>query len=220
VGTLDNKLILEKEIEDLEKQEVPKTEEQEFYDKSYEWYILYVMGGLEHKLRQKIEDLTRLKKYEKKIKNVIVPVAKKVIVEQNKKKERVECIFSSYIFIQANLDEELCERIATLEGSFYFLGARSRETSSSGIPYPMHVKDLDLLFSAMNKFKETDNCLYLQFAIGDYVKITSGVFRNCRGKIKNIYNNKVTVESDYLSAADIKEIPLHTIEKIDFESEY
>ena len=190
----------------------------EYYNQDFKWYILYVMSGFENRLKQKISELTKIKKFEKRLNNILVPIAKKIIVEQNKKKERIECVFTSYIFIQANLDDELYNRISNFEGVFYFLG--SSKDMEKTLPLSMNNEDIDLLFNAISKFKETDNYLYLQFAVGDYVKITSGVFRNCRGRIKVIHNNKVTISSEYLSAADIKEIPIHTIEKIDIDSEY
>lgn len=189
-----------------------KTKTYDEGETEFRWYILYVMITKEHKVKRKIEDIQKKEPdFSELIKEVLVPISTSIVFTNNKKKEKIECIFSGYIFFHAKLTMELYYKIMSIYDIIKFLG--KTEDQQFSLPCYMNDDEINRVFNSIDFYKEKSSYAP-DFVKGDYVRITFGVFRNYKGRIKSVHNGKVSIQSDFMNAADIKDIPIFAIEKI------
>ncbi len=148
------------------------------------WYAIHTYAGYENavarNLKQRIESLGM----ENNIFNVIVPTEKKIKIKAGKRVEEEEKIYPGYVLV---------EMIVT-DDSWFVVRNTPRVTGFVGsgiVPVPLEKKEVDLLFSRMNKeeIKHT-----IDLAVDDVVKITDGPFKDLEGKISGVDDNRGKVK--------------------------
>lgn len=148
------------------------------------WYAIHTYAGYENavarNLKQRIESLGM----ENNIFNVIVPTEKKIKIKAGKRVEEEEKIYPGYVLV---------EMIVT-DDSWFVVRNTPRVTGFVGsgiVPVPLEKKEVELLFSRMNKeeIKHT-----IDLAVDDVVKITDGPFKDLEGKISGVDDNRGKVK--------------------------
>lgn len=148
------------------------------------WYAIHTYAGYENavsrNLKQRIESLGM----ENNIFNVIVPTEKKIKIKAGKRVEEEEKIYPGYVLV---------EMIVT-DDSWFVVRNTPRVTGFVGsgiVPVPLEKKEVDLLFSRMNKdeIKHT-----IDLTVDDVVKITDGPFKDLEGKISGVDDNRGKVK--------------------------
>ena len=140
------------------------------------WYAIHTYAGYENavarNLKQRIESLGM----EDKIFAVIVPTEKKIKVKGGKRVEEEEKIYPGYVLVDMIVTDD----------SWYVVRNTPRVTGfvGSGVhPVPLDQKEIDMLFSRMNK-GETEHMIDL--SIGDLVKVADGPFKDFEGKVGEV----------------------------------
>lgn len=148
------------------------------------WYAIHTYAGYENavarNLKQRIESLGM----EENIFNVIVPTEKKIKIKAGKRVEEEEKIYPGYVLV---------EMIVT-DDSWFVVRNTPRVTGFVGsgvVPVPLEKKEVDSLFSRMNKDEVKHT---IDLAVDDVVKITDGPFKDLEGKISGVDDNRGKVK--------------------------
>ncbi len=148
------------------------------------WYAIHTYAGYENavarNLKQRIESLGM----EDRIFNVIVPTEKKIKIKGGKRVEEEEKIYPGYVLVEMMVTDD----------SWYIVRNTPRVTGfvGSGVyPVPLETKEVETLFSRMNKdeLKHT-----IDLVIDDIVKITDGPFKDLEGKVNEVDDKRGKVK--------------------------
>lgn len=144
------------------------------------WYAIHTYAGYENavarNLKQRIESLG----VEDRIFNVLVPTEKKIKIKGGKRVEEEEKIYPGYILVDMIVTDD----------SWFVVRNTPRVTGfvGSGVhPVPLDKKEVDELFSRMNK-EEVKHTIDL--ALEDIVKIVDGPFKDLEGKVSEVDDNR------------------------------
>lgn len=144
------------------------------------WYAIHTYAGYENavarNLKQRIESLG----VEDRIFNVLVPTEKKIKIKGGKRVEEEEKIYPGYILVDMIVTDD----------SWFVVRNTPRVTGfvGSGVhPVPLDKKEVDELFSRMNK-EEVKHTIDL--AVEDIVKIVDGPFKDLEGKVSEVDDNR------------------------------
>lgn len=144
------------------------------------WYAIHTYSGYENavlrNLKQRVESLGLTDK----IFDVIVPIEKKIKVKGTKRVEVEEKIYPGYVLVDMIVDDN----------SWYVVRNTPRVTGFVGsgvIPVPLDQKELDYIFSRMEK---SDIAHDIVIEVGEIVSIIDGPFKNYEGKVSEIDNVK------------------------------
>jgi transcriptional antiterminator NusG len=170
------------------------------------WYAIHTYAGYENavsrNLKQRIESLGM----EDRIFNVLVPTEKKIKIKGGKRVEEEEKIYPGYVLVDMIVTDD----------SWYVVRNTPRVTGfvGSGVyPVPLEKKEVDTLFSRMNKddVKHT-----IDLAIDEIVKIVDGPFKDLEGKVSEVdhdhgkikvlvsmFGRETPVELDFLQVKKI-----------------
>jgi transcriptional antiterminator NusG len=148
------------------------------------WYAIHTYAGYENavarNLKQRIESLGM----EDRIFNVLVPTEKKIKIKSGKRVEEEEKIYPGYVLVDMIVTDD----------SWYVVRNTPRVTGfvGSGVfPVPLDKKEVDTLFSRMNK-EEVKHTIDL--AIDEMVKIVDGPFKDLEGKVSEVDDSRGKVK--------------------------
>lgn len=148
------------------------------------WYAIHTYAGYENavarNLKQRIESLGM----EDRIFNVLVPTEKKIKIKSGKRVEEEEKIYPGYVLVD----------MVVTDDSWYVVRNTPRVTGfvGSGVfPVPLDKKEVDTLFSRMNK-EEVKHTIDL--AIDEMVKIVDGPFKDLEGKVSEVDDSRGKVK--------------------------
>lgn len=140
------------------------------------WYAIHTYSGYENavlrNLKQRIESLS----LEDKIFEVIVPVEKKIKVKGNKRVEVEEKIYPGYILVNMIVDDNTWYQVRNTPRVTGFVG-------SGTTPVPLTKKELDYIFSRMNK---TETLHDIAIEEGEVVSIIDGPFKDYEGRVSEV----------------------------------
>ena len=144
------------------------------------WYAIHTYAGYENavcrNLKQRIESLGM----EDRIFNVLVPTEKKIKIKGGKRVEEEEKIYPGYVLVDMIVNDD----------SWYVVRNTPRVTGfvGSGVhPVPLDKKEVDTLFSRMNK-EEVKHTIDL--SIDETVKIIDGPFKDLEGKVSEVDDSR------------------------------
>jgi transcriptional antiterminator NusG len=121
---------------------------------------------------------------EDRIFNVLVPTEKKIKIKGGKRVEEEEKIYPGYVLVDMIVTDD----------SWYVVRNTPRVTGfvGSGVfPVPLDKKEVDSLFSRMNK-EEVKHTIDL--AIDETVKIVDGPFKDLEGKVSEVDDSRGKVK--------------------------
>jgi transcription antitermination factor NusG len=155
----------------------------------YQWYILFVASGKEFKIRDKIY---RLDNFQNKIIQIWIPSINRFIHIKGKKEVIRETFFNSYVFLLIDLDVDFFRRITEIEDVFCFLW--NRGLYSKDPPSPIPFEQIQIAEQIIEKMRKEIILPCSQFANGDYVRISSGIFKNLKGFVKEIRKHFIIID--------------------------
>ncbi len=148
------------------------------------WYAIHTYAGYENavarNLKQRIESLGM----EDRIFNVLVPTEKKIKIKSGKRVEEEEKIYPGYVLVDMIVTDD----------SWYVVRNTPRVTGfvGSGVfPVPLDKKEVDTLFSRMNK-EEVKHTIDL--SVDETVKIVDGPFKDLEGKVSEVDDSRGKVK--------------------------
>ncbi len=153
-------------------------------DAQRNWYAIHTYAGYENavarNLKQRIESLGM----EDRIFNVLVPTEKKIKIKGGKRVEEEEKIYPGYVLVDMIVNDD----------SWYVVRNTPRVTGfvGSGVnPVPLEKKEVDMLFSRMNKDEVKHT---IDLALDETVKIVDGPFKDLEGKVSEVDDSRGKVK--------------------------
>lgn len=145
-------------------------------EKDRNWYTIQTYSGYENavvrNLKQRIESLG----LEDKIFNVLVPTERVIKIKNGKRVEEDVRIYPGYVLVDMIVNEDTWFAVRNTPRVTGFVG-------SGTIPVPVTETELAEIFSRM---KGGHLVHTLDAAVGDYISIVDGPFKDLDGKISEI----------------------------------
>lgn len=166
------------------------------------WYVVHTYSGYEQavarNLRQRIETIPGMKDL---IFEVLVPSEEKIEIKNGKRKEKNETVFPGYVLVNMVVTDE----------SWYIVRNTPRVTGFVGAgttPVPLTETEFQQLSKRM---AEDKTILTADLALGEYVMIIDGPFKDMEGRVSevdpksgrvkvtvNMFGRETPVELDFL----------------------
>jgi transcriptional antiterminator NusG len=149
------------------------------------WYVVHTYSGYENKVKANIEKIIENTKMEDQILEVSVPMQDVIEVKNGIKKLVQKKMFPGYVLLHMVMNDDVWYVVRNTRGVTGFVGPDSKQ--------PVPLTDLEMRSMGI-KNKE----LTVDFEIGETVMVTSGVWENTTGLIKQINTHKqiVTISVD------------------------
>jgi transcriptional antiterminator NusG len=143
------------------------------------WYIIQVQGGLEDKLKAKLEKKVQKDGLTDKIKAVLVP--KEKVKEVKKGEERVveKKLLPGYLLVDMELTDEMWSYMKKIGGVGNFIGNVK--------PKPVSEEEIQKF---LKRQQTEEPKLKVEFKKGDTVRIKEGPFENIEGTVEEVLTDK------------------------------
>ena len=162
----------------------------------FKWYVIHTYSGYETQVSHAIKErliATNLDKFASKL---VVPVQKKIIVNDGKKKEISERLFPGYVLANMQLTDEVWYLIRNTDHVTGFIGTGNK-------PTPLSEAEAKSILQYMKmdvpKFEA-------KFKVGDSVKVLEGPFKDFLGKVDSI--NEDQGKAKVLISSFGREVPV------------
>ena len=149
-------------------------------DNTAKWYVISVPPRYENRVKKALQQRIEATESQDLIKEVLVPVQKKIVIKKGKQEIIEENIFPGYVLVNMVLNEKTWELINNTEGVKGFV-------RTDKYPKPLPEKQVQAIMKyteiAPPEFK-------VSFSIGEAVKVIEGPFKDAIGNIKKIDDEK------------------------------
>ena len=143
-------------------------------------YVIHTYSGYENKVKANLERLIHTANMENMIFNVVVPIEDEVEVKDGKKKVVPRKVFPGYVLVDMVVDEHSWYVVRNTTGVTGFVGSEKH-------PIPLTDAEAKRILKSTG---EEELKPELDIAVGDVVRINSGVFENYTGSIVEIDQEK------------------------------
>lgn len=149
------------------------------------WYVVHTYSGYENKVKANIEKTIESLKLQDQILEVSVPMQDVIEVKNGVKKRVQKKLFPGYVLLHMVMNDDVWYVVRNTRGVTGFVGPDSKQ------PVPLTEAEM----RSMGIMKDE---VEVDFEIGDTVTVTSGVWENTTGVIKQINTHKqiVTISVD------------------------
>lgn len=145
------------------------------------WYVIHTYSGYENKVKANLERLIHTANMGNMIFNVVVPVEDEVEIKDGKKKVVPRKVFPGYVLVDMIVDEHSWYVVRNTTGVTGFVGSEKH-------PIPLTDAEAKRILKSMGE--EQEHKPELDVAVGDVVRINSGVFENYTGTVSEIDTEK------------------------------
>lgn len=165
------------------------------------WYVVHTYSGYENKVKANIEKTIENRKLQDQILEVSVPMQDVVEVKNGTKKQVQKKMFPAYVLIHMVMNDDTWYVVRNTRGVTGFVGPGSK-------PVPLTEEEMAFMGILGNESEA-------EFAVGDTVVITSGVWENTVGVVKEVNSAKqiVTINIDMFGRETPVEIGFLDIRK-------
>lgn len=146
------------------------------------WYVIHTYSGYENKVKANLERLIHTANM---IFNVVVPVEDEVEIKDGKKKVVPRKVFPGYVLVDMIVDEHSWYVVRNTTGVTGFVGSEKH-------PIPLTDAEAKRILKSMGE--EEQHKPELDVAVGDVVRINSGVFENYTGTVSEIDEEKARLK--------------------------
>ena len=160
------------------------------------WYVVHTYSGYENKVRDSLLKAVENNGMQDKIVDVRIPVEEAVDIKNNKRRIVQRKLLPSYVIVKMEMTNETWYVVRNTRGVTGFVGSGNK-------PTPLSETDFASIFDAIPQTR-------LDIAVGDEVRILTGLFENFNGRVISIDRAKekivvsvpmlkreTTVELDY-----------------------
>jgi transcriptional antiterminator NusG len=164
------------------------------------WYVVHTYSGYENKVKANIEKTIENRKLQDQIVEVSVPMQEVIEVKNGVKKRVQKKMFPGYVLLHMVMNDEVWYVVRNTRGVTGFVGPDSKQ------PVPLSEAE-------MRSMGIKDNEVVVDFEVGDTVTVTSGVWENTTGVIKQINTHKqiVTISVDMFGRETPVEISFNEV---------
>lgn len=149
------------------------------------WYVIHTYSGYENKVKANLERLIHTANMGNMIFNVVVPVEDEVEIKDGKKKVVPRKVFPGYVLVDMIVDEHSWYVVRNTTGVTGFVGSEKH-------PIPLTDAEAKRILKSMGE--EEQHKPELDVAVGDVVRINSGVFENYTGTVFEIDEEKARLK--------------------------
>ena len=149
------------------------------------WYVIHTYSGYENKVKANLERLIHTANMGNMIFNVVVPVEDEVEIKDGKKKVVPRKVFPGYVLVDMIVDEHSWYVVRNTTGVTGFVGSEKH-------PIPLTDAEAKRILKSMGE--EEQHKPELDVAVGDVVRINSGVFENYTGTVSEIDEEKARLK--------------------------
>lgn len=146
-----------------------------------QWYVIQALSGNESKVAKAILEQRSKHGMDEAISDVVVPSELRAEVKQGKQVVQEKKLWPGYILVNMELSDEAWLYVKETNGVIDFLGG--------GKPRALPQNEVDEILRKMDN-KEDEVVPKYDLAVGDTVKIVSGVFESFSGTILEVFNDK------------------------------
>ena len=149
------------------------------------WYVVHTYSGYENKVKANIEKTIENRKLQDQILEVSVPMQDVIEVKNGVKKRVQKKMFPGYVLLHMVMNDDVWYVVRNTRGVTGFVGPDSKQ--------PVPLSDTEMRSMGIKSDEVS-----VDFEIGDTVTVTSGVWENTTGVIKQINTHKqiVTISVD------------------------
>ena len=167
------------------------------------WYVVHTYSGYENKVKANIEQTIENRNLQDQILEVQVPMEDVVEVKNGAKKQVSRKLFPGYVLIKMIMNDDTWYIVRNTRGVTGFVGPGSK-------PVPLSEDEMRPLGIKSDK-------VVVDFAEGDTVVVTSGVWEKTVGVIKRVDEHKqvVTINVDMFGRETPVEISFTDVKKMD-----
>ena len=149
------------------------------------WYVIHTYSGYENKVKANLERLIHTANMGNMIFNVVVPVEDEVEIKDGKKKVVPRKVFPGYVLVDMIVDEHSWYVVRNTTGVTGFVGSEK---------HPIPLTDAEAKRILKSMVEEQEHKPELDVAVGDVVRINSGVFENYTGTVSEIDTEKARLK--------------------------
>ena len=142
------------------------------------WYVVHTYSGYENKVKANIEKTIENRHLEEEILEVRVPMQDVVEVRNGVKKVVPKKLFPGYVLVNMIMNDETWYVVRNTRGVTGFVGPGSK-------PVPLTEEELKAL--------DFGNEIDVEFAEGDVISVTAGVWKDTVGSVQKIDVTRQTV---------------------------
>ena len=143
------------------------------------WYVVHTYSGYENKVKADLEKTIENRKLHDEILEVAVPMQDVVELKNGVRKTVQKKMFPGYVLINMVMNDDTWYVVRNTRGVTGFVGPGSK-------PVPLSPEE-------MYHMGISGGELVIDFAVGDTVKITSGIWEDTVGVIQSINEGKQSV---------------------------
>ncbi|MCX8040207.1 MAG: transcription termination/antitermination protein NusG [Planctomycetota bacterium] len=156
------------------------------------WYVLRAMSGRETQCREQIAALLRVHRLEDRVKQMLIPVERVTEVKRGKKVTSERKLYPGYIYVEAELDQQLIDLMRSVEGVGGFLGADPRHPDPLS---PEEAERIVRIATAATPDEQRRELVQIPFKVDDRIKVKEGTFAGMEGVVKEINPSKGEVQA-------------------------
>ena len=166
------------------------------------WYVVHTYSGYENKVKANIEKTIENRHLEDQILEVRVPMQDVVELKDGASRQVSKKMFPGYVLINMVMNDDTWYVVRNTRGVTGFVGPGSK-------PVPLTEEE-------MRPLGVQSDSVQIDFAEGDNVVVTGGVWKDTVGVIQAINENKqsVTINVDLFGRETPVEISLTEIKKM------
>lgn len=166
------------------------------------WYVAHTYSGYENKVKANIEKTIENRNLQEQILEVLVPLETEVEVKNGVKKQVQRKMFPGYVLVHMVMNDDTWYVVRNTRGVTGFVGPGSK-------PVPLTEAEMKAL--GMGGVTEATP----DFAVGDTIIVTSGVWENTVGMVKsvNVGKRSLTINVDMFGRETPVELSFTEVKK-------
>ena len=168
------------------------------------WFVVHTYSGYENKVKANIEKTIENRQLQDQILEVTVPMEEAFEMKNGVKKQVSRKMFPGYVLLHMIMNDDTWYVVRNTRGVTGFVGPGSK-------PVPLTEEEMKNLGINVPK-------VVIDFAVGDNVVVTSGVWKDTVGVIKAVNEGKqsVTINVDMFGRETPVEINFSEVKKIEY----
>jgi transcriptional antiterminator NusG len=151
------------------------------------WYVVHTYSGYENTVKATIEKYIDNRNMQDRILEISIPMETVTEITENGPKDVERKVFPGYVLVKMVMNDETWHAVRNIQGVTGFVGPGSRPTPLSDDE--VHALNLEGVAAT----EETEHRVSLDFAEGDSVVVSSGLFEGYNGVVQAISEDRTMV---------------------------
>ena len=168
------------------------------------WFVVHTYSGYENKVKANIEKTIENRQLQDQILEVTVPMEEAFEMKNGVKKQVSRKMFPGYVLLHMIMNDDTWYVVRNTRGVTGFVGPGSK-------PVPLTEEEMKNLGISVPT-------VVVDFAVGDNVAVTSGVWKDTTGVVKSVNESKqcVTINVDMFGRETPVEINFSEVKKLEY----